>query len=214
VIAITARHGKRLHITSPARIRAAARATMRALHELTTAAGAIARRVGPAMSRALLGHTLFHRVLQCFLVLITLGPYLVLVGWQNQNRVDDILRRGVTAEASVARTEVINGKSTSYAIDLAWRDAQGVQHRVEQVRVSAAYFGQITRDSSPKVRIKYLVDRETSRWTVATLDDPSWNSGGTRIVAPWLVSTLLGLAVVALMILWPRRRHPSAARVM
>jgi hypothetical protein len=212
VIAITARSGERPHTTLAGPLHgAAARATMRALHKLTTAAGAIARRAGPAISRAVLGYTLPHRILQCLLMLIILGPYLVLTGWQNQNRVDDILRRGVIAEASVTRTEVINGKSTSYAIDLAWRDAHGVQRRVEQARVSAAYFGQITRDSSRKVRIKYLADRETSRWTVATLDDPSWRSGGTRSVAPWLVSTVVGLAVVALMILWPRRRHLGAA---
>jgi hypothetical protein len=185
---------------------------MRALHQLTTAAGAIARRVGPAMSRALLGHTLSHRILQCCLMLIILGPYLVLAGWRDQSRIDDILRRGVTVEASVTRTEVIRGgKSTSYTIDLAWRGAPGVQHRVEQVRVSAAYFDRITRDTPPKIRIRYLADRETSRRTVTALDDPSWNIGRTHMISPWLASTLLGLALVALMILWPRRRHAGTA---
>jgi hypothetical protein len=184
---------------------------MRALHTLPTAAGAIARRLGSAISRALLGHTLIPRISQCSLMLIILGPYLVVAGWQNQNRIDDILRRGVTAEASVTRTEVINGKSTSYTIGLAWRDAHGVQRRVEQVRVSAEYFAQITRDRSSKVRIKYLVDRETSRWTLSPLDDPSWSPVGRGMIPSWLVSNLLGLAVAALMILWPRRPHLGAA---
>jgi hypothetical protein len=212
VIAITARPAERPHNAraGPHQGRREGKA-MRALDTLNTAAGAITRRAGPAASRALLGHTLSQRILQCILMLMIFGPYLLLVDWQNRSRADEILRRGVTVEANVTGTEVIRGKSTSYAIDLAWRDAQGAQQRVAQVRVSAEYFEQITRAPSANVRIKYLADRELSRRTVGALDDPSWRRAATRTISSSLVSTLLGLSVVAVMILLPRRRHAGAA---
>jgi hypothetical protein len=184
-----------------------------ALRSLKIVAIAIARPLRRTIPRGLLDNTVFDRIRLGFYLMILLGPFFAVLGWQNQQRVDDILRHGATAEASVTRTQISRGKGTAYMVDIAWRDARGTQHRVEQLSVSAAYFSQITRTNSPKVPVKYLTDRETTRRTVALTDDASWNSEGSRMIPSWLVATLLGLAGTALMTLWRNRKLRAAARM-
>jgi hypothetical protein len=186
---------------------------MRSLHNLT-ATGILARRIGRALKRGLLLHSLFDRIrFGCFIMII-LGPLFGVAEWHNQRRVEDILGRGATAAASVTKSKVTRGRSTTYTIDLAWRDANGTQHSVEQMKVSAAFFGLVTRrNPPPKVLIKYLTDRETTRRTVALLDDPTWKPNPANLLPAWTVPSLTGLIGLALLTLWRGWRRRRTAQM-
>jgi hypothetical protein len=186
---------------------------MRTLDTLAITARIGARRARRAIMRGLRLPTMFDRIRLCFILMIILGPLFAVVERYNQQRVEEILRQGTSAEAAVTGTRITSGRNTSYFVDLAWRAPGGAQHRVEQMTVSAGYFNQVTRVSLPKVRIKYLADREVSRRTVALLDDPSWTAQGTRMIPGWLLVSLVGLAGTALMTLWRNWRRRRAAQM-
>jgi hypothetical protein len=187
---------------------------MRALHKLTPT-GILVRRVGRALQRGLLLHTIFDRIRFACCLMIVLGPFFGAVEWHNRQRIADILARGAAAEATVTNPKVTSGRSTTYSIDLAWRDAQGAQHRVEQMTISAGFFSWLTRTSPPpKIRIKHLTDRETSRRTVALLDDTTWKPNPSNMLPAWTVPSLMGAIGLALLTLWRtwrRRRRTQPA---
>ena len=180
---------------------------MRAFQNLRTVADALIRPIRRVIPS---GYT--HR---CLVMLMVIGPLFSVAGWYHHQRVDDILQRGLTAEAIVTGTKVARGKGgPSYSIDLAWRDARGAQHRVDEMFVSAQYFSQVTRISPPqKVWIRFLADRETTRRTVALPDDHSRNSSHKSVIPYGLVGGLFGLAGAVLIMVWRNRRLRRAALI-
>jgi hypothetical protein len=207
VIAVTARHTAHAHTWLMAD--AGRRATMRSLHTLTPT-GILARRIGRALKRGLLLHTYFDRLRFGCVLMIVLGPVFGVVEWHNRQRIEDILARGAVTEAAVTGTRVTTGRSTTYSVDLAWRDTQGMQHSVAQMTVSSAFYSQVTRVSPPKARIKYLTDREASRRTIALLDDPPRKPNRANLLPGWMVPSLMGLIGLALLTLWRSWRRRVA----
>jgi hypothetical protein len=185
---------------------------MRTLQDLTIATGAIAHRIGRAIWRGLRADTVFDRLRLICAVMIVLGPLLSVIEWYNTHRIEHILQHGVPALATVTGTEVSKGRSTTYSVDLAWRDAHGTAYHVTRVVVLPPFFAQVSRTTpAPKVRIKYLADRETSRWTVALLDDATFRL--KRSIPGWLVVSLMGLAGLVPLMLWRSWRRRDAAQV-
>jgi hypothetical protein len=183
---------------------------MRTLHELPSATGPIARRIGRAIWRGLRGDTVFDRLRLVCAMMIVLGPFLGVIEWYNTHRIDHILQRGVPALATVTGTEVSKGRSTTYTVDLTWRDARGTEHRVTRMVVLAPFFAQVTHTTPPpKVRIKYLADRETSRRNVVLLDDSTFRI--KRPIPGWLFVSLMGLAGLVPLMLWRSWRRRRAA---
>jgi hypothetical protein len=186
---------------------------MRSLHQLTPT-GILVRRIGRALKRGLVMHTFYDRIRFACCVMIILGPIFGVVEWHNRQRTADILARGVAAEATVSNSKVTSGRSTTYSIDLAWRDAQGAQQRVEQMTVSAGFFGWLTRTNPPpKILIKHLADRETSRRTVVLLDDIIWKPNPNNMLPAWTVPSLMGAIGLALLTLWRTWRRRRRAQL-
>jgi hypothetical protein len=186
---------------------------MHALQILKTVAGAIARPLRWVIPAGLLDNTTFDRIRLLCVGLMIVMPLFAVVAWQTQKTRDEIQLRGITTEATVTRTNVIRLKGTSYEIDILWRDARGAQRRVHRMSVSVGYYSQLTRTTLPKVRIKYLADRETSRGMVALLDDPAAPSGGADRIPDLIGVTLFGFASTVLMTLWRNRRRRGTAQV-
>jgi hypothetical protein len=186
---------------------------MRSLHTLTPT-GILVRRIGRALKRGLLPHTVFDRIRFACCVMIVLGPVFGVVEWHNRQRIADILARGAAATATVSNPKVTSGRSTTYSIDLAWRDALGATHRVEQMTVSAGFFGWLTRTNPPpKILIKHLTDREASRRTVVLLDDASWKPNPNNMLPAWTVPSLMGAIGLALLTLWRAWRRRGRAQL-
>jgi hypothetical protein len=182
---------------------------MGALHDLKIAIGATVRRIGRAIWRGLRGDTVFDRMRLVCVALIAFGPLVGVFEWYTTHRIDHILQHGVPALATVTGTAVSKGRSTTYSVDLAWRDANGTTHRVTRMVVLAPFFGEITRTTpAPLVRIKYLADRETGRWTVVLLDDSTFRLA--RPIPGSLFVSLMGLAGLVLLMLWRSCRRRAA----
>lgn len=189
--------------------------TMRSLHNLTPT-GILARRIGRAVKRGLLMPTFFDRLRFVCFVLIILGPIFGVIERNNRQRLETILAQGTIAQANVTRTRVTSNRSTTHSIDLAWRDAQGAQHKVEEMVVSPGFYGWLTRTSPPpKILVKYLTDRQTSRRTIALLDDPPRKPNPANLLPAWTMPSIMGLIGLALLALWRtvrrRRRAVQAA---
>jgi hypothetical protein len=152
-------------------------------------------------------YTFFARIHLLFFMLVVMGPVVALMSWQGQKRVDDLLARGTPAVATVTKTTITRVKSTTYSLDLVWRDLQGAERRLEGFTVSPGFYGQVTRAKQPAtVRIQYVQDQTTStRRTVAT-DDHVRNSDGGGLMRVFLVMGLIGIPGTVLMTLWRNRR--------
>jgi hypothetical protein len=152
-------------------------------------------------------NTFFARIHMLFFMLVVMGPVMGLITWQGQKRVDDLMARGTPAVATVTKATITRVKSTTYSLDLVWRDTQGAQRRLEGFTVSPGFYGQVTRAKQPaSVRIKYLADETTStRRTVAT-DDHVRNSDGGGLMRVFLIMGLIGVPGTVLMTLWRNRR--------
>jgi hypothetical protein len=162
-------------------------------------------------------NTFFARIHLLFFMLVVMGPVVALMSWQGQKRVDDLLARGTPAVATVTKATITRVKSTTYSLDLVWRDTHGAQRRLEGFTVSPGFYGQVTRAKQPAtVRIQYVPDQTTSaRRTVAT-DDHVRNSDGGGLMRVFLVMGLIGIPGTVLMTLWRNRRLRRArlARIL
>jgi hypothetical protein len=189
---------------------------MQALQALRAAFGHINRLLVRVLPAGVSENKFFARIHLLFFMLVVMGPPFALISWQGQKRVDDLLARGTSAVATVTKATITRGKSTTYSLDLAWRDTRGAERRLEGLTVSANYYGQVTRTKPPaKVRIKYLPDETTStRRTVAT-DDHVRNTDGGGMMRVFLIMGLIGIPGTVLMTLWRNRRlrRARAARL-
>jgi hypothetical protein len=87
--------------------------------------------------------------------------------WSEYREHEILMKQGVEAPARIssvgARKE---GASTSYAIDLAWKDRSGSDRRYAAARVSPAFWRQITRDGAlvaSTTNIRYLEQDQSVR---------------------------------------------------
>ncbi|TDR87161.1 hypothetical protein [Enterovirga rhinocerotis] len=91
------------------------------------------------------------------------GPVSAFIGWQDVQRVNDVVAKGQEAEATIVSAVRKKGRrsGTSYAVDLAWKDDKGADRTAEEVRVSTALSNRLFRGDRivvDTVRIKYLAD--------------------------------------------------------
>jgi hypothetical protein len=218
VIAITAPAGSgALDESITAAQPAATEGIMRALQSLKTLFGRVNHFLVRVCPAGVFENTVFARIHLLFVMLIIMGPVFGLVSWQSQKRVDDLLVRGTIAEATVTKATITRGKSTTYSIDMVWRDRQGAQRRLEGFTVSAGYYSRLTRMRPPaKLQIKYLPDETTSTRRTVAIDDHMRNSDGAGLMRVFLIMGLIGVPGTALMTFWRnhRLRRERAARLM
>jgi hypothetical protein len=184
---------------------------MEGIMRLSEALKAMSKAIGRQISRILPGglrdKTGTGWSHSAFFMLALIGPLFALVCWYGQARVDDVLRRGATAEATVSKMTITRMKSTSYAVDIVWRDTQGQVRTIERMSVSAGFYNLIAAAKAPqKVHIKYLTDEPVSRLRTALTDDIAQNTESGGMIPMWLGVGLFGFLATAVMTFWRRRR--------
>lgn len=103
------------------------------------------------------------------------GPVSAIVGWTDVDRVNDVVAKGLAAEATIVSAVRKKGRrsGTSYYVNLAWKDASGASRTAEDVRVSNAMAGRLFRNDRiavDRVAIRYLAD-QTDKAGVVLVDD-------------------------------------------
>jgi hypothetical protein len=175
-----------------------------ALKAISGAIGGQIRRVPPGGVRGKSGVGWSQ---SAFFMLIFIGPFFALVCWYDQARVNEVLRRGVATEATVVKMTVTRMKSTSYSVDIVWRDTQGVDRSIERMTISAGFYNRIAAANAPqKVNIKYLADEPVSRRRTALTDDVAQNTESGGMIPMWLGVGLFGFVATAVMTFLRRRR--------
>lgn len=111
-----------------------------------------------------------------FIIAAIGGPVFAFLGWTDVNRVNNVMAKGVEAEARITSAVRKKGRrsGTSYYVNLAWKDASGTEHTADDIRVSTALAGRLFQndrfDSSRPVRIKYLADQPDKDGVVIVAD--------------------------------------------
>jgi hypothetical protein len=185
---------------------------MRLSEALKAISGAIGRQSRRVLPGGLHDNSGIGWSQSAFFMLIFIGPIFALVCWYGQSRVDDVLQRGAAAEATVVKMTITRMKSTSYSVDIVWRDKQGVDRSIERMTVSAGFYNRIAAAKAPqKVNIKYLADQPVSRLQTVLTDDTTQNTESGGMIPMWLGVALFGFVATAVMTFWRRRRMRRGA---
>jgi hypothetical protein len=143
------------------------------------------------------------------------GPVMAYFGWADTQRLHNIEANGVEAVAAIegaTRTQRRRG-GTSYALNLAWKDAKGAVRQAEKVPVSREFANQIIGDDKivrASVRIKYLRDDETV--TPMVIGDANRHQDlDAFMVRAGVGAGAVGIMGSALMLLMGRRRRTEPA---
>lgn len=92
------------------------------------------------------------------------GPVSAFLGWQDVDRVNNVLAKGVEGNATIVSAVRKKGRKsgTSYYVNLAWKDASGSDRTASDIRVSNAMAGRLFQNDRimvDSVKIKYLADQ-------------------------------------------------------
>ncbi|AWN36807.1 hypothetical protein [Methylobacterium radiodurans] len=89
------------------------------------------------------------------------GPIVTLSCWHDGNRRREVMANGVETVAAIDNAKRVKRRrgGTTYKLDLSWRDAGGVEHRVEDVTISHEFARQIIVEDrlvAASLPIKYM----------------------------------------------------------
>ncbi|MEN5083402.1 DUF3592 domain-containing protein [Bosea sp. TWI1241] len=142
------------------------------------------------------------------------GPVVAFMSWQDGQRVRKIAKDGVEAVASVesaTRTKRRRG-GTSYAIDLAWKDAGGASRTAEKISISQDYARRIIVGDTIRVAtvpIKYLPDEPGKDAVIIQEDAAKQVSTDDEMVYVGAGAGAIGLIGSGLFFLLGRRRSEN-----
>jgi len=157
---------------------------------------------------------LIDKVRWLFIVAAVGGPVAAYFGWADTRRLSDVEANGVEAVALIEGATRTQGRrgGTSYALNLAWKDAKCGVRKAEKVSVSREFADQIIRYDQivrPSVRIKYMRDDDTV--TPVVVEDPNREDRDAFMLQAGLGGGAVGMVGLGLMFLMGRCRRTEPA---
>jgi hypothetical protein len=145
------------------------------------------------------------------------GPVIAYFSWQDGERIRRIAAQGVETQASVEGATRSRSKRgvTSYAIDLAWKDAAGQDRKAEKISVSRQFADRIIANDRLTVgslRIKYLPDEPGKSGVVLVEDAAKQAETDSEMIYVGAGAGLIGIVGSGLFFLGGRRRERSEIR--
>lgn len=157
---------------------------------------------------------LFGKLKWILLIAAVGGPALAFFCWQDAQRRQDVMARGIEATASIdgaTRTKRRRG-GTSYKIDLSWNDAQGTARTAKEVGISTAYANRIIADNkltADTTKIRYIADEGDAPNVIISDDASHQEQTDQEMVVVGGVAGGVGIIGSALIFLLGRRRQQS-----
>ncbi|MDR6870678.1 hypothetical protein J2Y55_001678 [Bosea sp. BE125] len=139
------------------------------------------------------------------------GPVIAYMSWADGERVKHVAAQGIETQASIesaTRTKRRRG-GTSYAVDLAWKDAKGEERKAEKVAVSLGFANQIIRAEkivADTVWIKYLPDEPGKDAVILRDDAEAQANTDQELIYVGAGAGVVGIIGSALFFLSGRRR--------
>lgn len=142
------------------------------------------------------------------------GAFLAYIGWSEGEHIRDVRARGIEAVALIEGGKESTRKGNkSYTVDLAWKDASGVDRKASEVSISDGFAGKIIEGdtlTAGETRIMYLADSVSAAPIV--LDDAgTQEEENTAMFYAGLVIGGIGIVGSALFFLLGRRRQDADA---